>query len=99
MENYIFKYYQQMKDGTIVVGKWILLIYEYIIKGLEEKRFYYDAKRAQHAIDWIEHHCFHTEGKLAPGPFYWSCGRRQTSHASSASWTIKVTDSSARSSG
>lgn len=68
MDNYILRYYQRMKDGSEVVGKWILLVYEYIVKGLEEKRFFYDAKRAQHAIDWIEKHCFHTEGRLAPGP-------------------------------
>ena len=68
MDNYILKYYQRMKDGSEVVGKWILLVYEYIIKGLEEKKFFYDAKRAQHAIEWIEKHCFHTEGRLAPGP-------------------------------
>lgn len=67
MDNYILTYYQQIKNGTIVVGKWILLVYEYLVKGLEEKRFYYDQKKANHAIDWIENHCFHTEGKLAPG--------------------------------
>ena len=68
MENYIFKYYQQMKNGSATTGRWITLVYEYIIKGLEDKIFYFDAKKAQNAIDFIENHCFHTEGKLAPGP-------------------------------
>ena len=67
MDNYILSYYQQIKNGSIVVGKWILLVYEYLVRGLEEKRFYYDPKKANHAIDWIENHCFHVEGKLAPG--------------------------------
>lgn len=69
MDNYIFTYYQQIKDGSVVVGKWIHAVYDYIVNGLEDKRFYFDQKKANHAIDWIENHCFHTEGKLAPGNF------------------------------
>ncbi|MEE0894373.1 MAG: terminase TerL endonuclease subunit, partial [Bacteroidales bacterium] len=30
--------------------------------------FFYDQKKANTAIDWIETHAFHTEGKLAPNP-------------------------------
>ena len=68
-ENYIYAYYQRIKDGTENVGQWIRLLYEYIIKGLEEKRFRFEPKRASKPIEWIETHCFHTEGPLAPGPF------------------------------
>ena len=65
--NYIFAYYQQIKDGTVLVGRFIRALYEYLIKGLEEKSFFYDAKKANRAIEWIESHCFHTEGPMAPG--------------------------------
>ena len=68
LDNPIYAYYQGIRDGSIAVGKWIQLIYAYIIHGLEEKRFIFDAKRANSAISWIEEHCFHTEGILAPGP-------------------------------
>lgn len=68
MDNYILAYYQQVMDGSVVVGRWIRLLYERIVHGLEQKEFFYDAKRANHAIGWIEQHCFHTEGDLAPGP-------------------------------
>ena len=68
-DNWIYAYYQGIKDGTYTVGRWIELVYEYVIKGLEEKRFYFDQKKANAVIDWIEEHCFHTEGPLAPGPF------------------------------
>ena len=68
-KSYIYAYYQGIKDGTFAVGKWVSLLYEYIVKGIEEKRFFFDAKKANHAIEWIEKHCFHTEGPLAPGPF------------------------------
>ena len=66
MDNYIFAYYQKVKDGTIVAGKWIKLVYEYIIKGLESKSFFYDQKKANRAIKYIETMCHHHEGDLAP---------------------------------
>lgn len=67
--NWILTYYQQIKDGSVVVGQWIRLIYEYIVNGLEQKLFWFDQKKANKAINWIETHCFHTEGELAPGNF------------------------------
>ena len=67
--NWILTYYQQIKDGSVVVGQWIRLIYEYIVNGLEQRLFWFDQKKANKAISWIETHCFHTEGELAPGNF------------------------------
>lgn len=64
--NYILQYYQQIKNGSVVVGQWIERLYEYIIKGLENKEFVLDQKKANNAISWIEGHCFHVEGALAP---------------------------------
>lgn len=66
-DNWIYTYYQGIKDGTFSVGKWIRLLYEYLIKGLQEKQFFFDAKKANEAIEWIESHAFHVEGDLAPG--------------------------------
>ena len=66
-DNYILAYYQGIKDGTYQVGQYITLIYEYLVQGLEKKEFFFDAKKANAAIDWMESHCFHTEGPLAPG--------------------------------
>lgn len=66
--NYIYAYYQQIKDGSVLVGKFIRLLYDYLVKGMQKKLFFYDAKKANAAIEWIETHCFHTEGPLAPGP-------------------------------
>ena len=68
MNNYILEYYQQIKDGTILVGKWILLLYEHIVHSIESGEYIYDAKKADKAIKWIERYCHHTEGPLAPGP-------------------------------
>ena len=66
MENYILLYYQQIKDGSVLVGKWIKLAYEHIVHGIESGTYTYNAKKANKAIDWIEEHCFHVEGILAP---------------------------------
>ena len=65
-DNWIYTYYQGIKDGPYTVGKWITLTYERIIQDLEAKRYFFDQKKANAAIDWIETHCFHTEGPLAP---------------------------------
>lgn len=67
MANYIRQYYQQITDGSVIVGKWVRLLYEYIIHGCESKKFTFDQKKANQAISWIEKHCFHVEGPLAPG--------------------------------
>lgn len=64
--NPIYAYYQLIKDGTINVGRWIKLWYEIIIDGIESKRWIYDQKAANHAIDFIERYCRHHEGKFAP---------------------------------
>ncbi len=66
-ENWIYTYYQQIADGSVTVGSWIRLIYANIIHGLEQREFFFDQKKANKAIDFIEKECRHTEGKLAPG--------------------------------
>lgn len=66
--NWIYKYYQGLKDGSVTAGRYIHLIYEYLITGLQQGSFFFDQKKANKAIEWIETHCFHVEGPLAPGP-------------------------------
>ena len=63
---WISEYNDGIKLGKYTVGRWIRLVYEHILEGLKSKEFFYDDEKAQHAIDWIETHCFHTEGPLAP---------------------------------
>lgn len=67
MNNFILEYYQQIKDGSILVGKWVLMLYERIVHSIEDGTYIYDAKKADKAIKWIERYCHHTEGVLAPG--------------------------------
>ena len=65
-ENAIYKYYQGITDGSITVGKWVRMLYEVIIDGLESKRWMFDQRRANAAIGFIERYCHHYKGALAP---------------------------------
>ena len=63
----ISEYFDGIKLRKYTVGRWIRLVYQYIVDGLKEERFFFDESKANDAIEWIEAHCFHTEGPLAPG--------------------------------
>lgn len=63
MDNYILAYYQAMQNGSVVVGKWVRLFYEYVVKGLENQSFFFDQKKANRAIRFIESFCHHCEGR------------------------------------
>ncbi len=65
--NWILTYYQQIQNGSVTVGTWIRKWYEIIVHGLEEKRWTFDQKKANAAINFIERYCHHHEGPLAPG--------------------------------
>ena len=66
MNNYIYAYYQAIKNGDEIVGDYIRRWYELIIQGLENKTFYFSAKKANKALKFIENFCHHHEGTLAP---------------------------------
>lgn len=64
--NWIWTYYQRITEGSETVGRWVRDIYSYLTKGLDEGLFFFDQKKANAAIGWIEKHCFHVKGPLAP---------------------------------
>ena len=66
MDNYILSYYQKIKDGSIVVGKWVALLYEIIVTGIEDGTYIFNQQKANRAIKFIETFCRHNKGKLAP---------------------------------
>ena len=65
-ENAILAYYQGIRDGSIVVGKWVRMLYEVLVDGLENQRWFFDQRKASNAIRFIEKFCHHYKGKLAP---------------------------------
>lgn len=66
--NYIREYYAAIQTGSVVVGKWITLIYQRIVEGIDSGAYIYSPEKAETAIEWISKHAFHTEGPLAPQP-------------------------------
>lgn len=64
MDNFIHQYSRSIESGAVTVGKWVRLLYEYIEKGLDNKLFFYDEKKAKRAISFIERFCRHHEGEL-----------------------------------
>ena len=65
-ENAILAYYQGIRDGSIVVGKWVRQLYELILDGLEDKRWFFDQRKASIVIRFIERFCHHYKGSMAP---------------------------------
>ena len=66
-ENAILEYWRAINAGEVNVGKWIKLLYEVIMEGLTEKRWFFSAQKANNAVAFIERFCHHFKGKLAPG--------------------------------
>ena len=64
--NAILEYYQQITDGTITAGRWIKKLYALIVKGIEDRTYTFNAKKANAAITFCENFCHHHEGELAP---------------------------------
>ena len=64
--DWILTYYQQIQNGTVNVGHWIREWYTLIVEGLQQKRFFFDPKKASKVILFCEDFCRHHEGPLAP---------------------------------
>lgn len=64
MINYILAYYQAITNGSVTVGRYIRKWYQLIVKGLEDKRYFYDPQKAKAAIVFAENYCRHHEGAL-----------------------------------
>ena len=65
--NYILEYYQAITDGSVTVGHWIREWYGQIVTGLQEKKYFFNQKKANMAIRFVQTFCRHHEGALAPG--------------------------------
>lgn len=66
MTNYIYEYYQGLKDGSQIAGHWVHLLYELVISNIEQGVYNFDQKKADKAIRFIETFCRHNKGPLAP---------------------------------
>ena len=65
-ENAILEYWRAISAGDVNVGKWIRLLYEVILEGLTDRRWFFNPVKAWNAVAFIERFCHHFKGKLAP---------------------------------
>lgn len=62
--NWIYAYWQEIQTGGVIVGQWIRLLYEKLVKGIDDGTYIYDAKKANRAINFIEKFIRHVKGPL-----------------------------------
>lgn len=62
---YLDLYKEEIKSGRAVIGKWMELNIAFIEKGLENGDFFYDEKKGEAAIAFIERFCHHVEGSTS----------------------------------
>ncbi len=65
-ESAILQYWNEIITGGINAGKWIRLLFEVILQGLTDHRWFWSQKLADNALNFIERYCHHYKGKLAP---------------------------------
>ena len=61
--NYIQEYHHKIRNGEIVAGKWIRALYERVTAGLRDGIYFFDARKAGNAIEFIQTFCHHCEGR------------------------------------
>lgn len=61
--NCIFQYYDEIKTGRIRAGKWIIAVYEWLVREIKKGTWVFDYKKANKAIKFIENFCHHSEGR------------------------------------
>ena len=54
MGNYIFAYWEAIQKGQVTVGKWIKIIYQILVEGLQNGQWTFNEKKANKAIKFIE---------------------------------------------
>lgn len=65
-ENAIVEYRNEINTGGVVVGKWIRMLYDVLVQGFSENRWFYDERLAWNALGFIHRYCHHYKGVMAP---------------------------------
>ena len=62
-KSYLYKYHQQMVKGEINVGRWIYKIFSLLVEGVENGTYFYDDKKADMCIKFVETFIHHSKGR------------------------------------
>lgn len=60
---YITEYNEAIRTKKVRVGKWIKKIYSSICEKIESNEYFFDAEKAEKAIEYIENFCHHSKGR------------------------------------
>lgn len=63
LKSSIYEYYKKINSGEIKVGKWIHKIYDILIDGIEQCKWFYDSKKADKCVRFIETFVHHSKGR------------------------------------
>lgn len=63
LKSSIYEYYEKIKSGEIKVGKWIHKIYDILVDGIEQGKWFYDEKKADKCVRFIETFVHHSKGR------------------------------------
>ena len=65
--NYIKEYYDEISSGKIIAGNKIKKIYGKLVKEMDDSSlpFYFDEKKGERPIQFIETFCRQSEGQIA----------------------------------
>ena len=61
--NAIQEYHYRITHGEIIAGKWVKTLYDKIVAGLRDGLFFFDQRKADKAILFIETFCGEGEGR------------------------------------
>lgn len=61
--DYITEYNEAIRTKKVRVGKWIKKIYSLICEKIESNEYFFDAEKAEKAIEYIENFCHHSKGR------------------------------------
>lgn len=60
---YITEYNEAIRTKKVRVGKWMKKIYSLICEKIESNEYFFDAEKAEKAIEYIENFCHHSKGR------------------------------------
>ena len=73
-ENAVVQYWKAINAGEINAGKWIRLLYDVIMEGITDKRWFFDERKGNNAIAFIERFCHHFKESWHRAALNLNCG-------------------------
>ena len=61
--SYIHEYHDAIKTGRVTVGVWIQAVFDILVAGIRKGIWFFDERKANKAIKFIETFCHHSEGR------------------------------------